>query len=98
MSQTQRLFMAGLVIFMLGLQLRAVDRFILSKRATSLLNRHFPAAAESNKIDSLLSYDVSDLDSAAAVERRSVHPPDWLGWSLMSVGTVLIFTCPVFRV
>ncbi|MDA0660628.1 MAG: hypothetical protein O2931_05945 [Planctomycetota bacterium] len=98
MSQTQRLFMAGLVIFMLGLQLRVVDRFILSERATSLVNRHFPSVTASSKADTLVAYEASDFDLAVSAERRSIRPPEWLGWSLMSVGTVLILTCPVFRV
>jgi len=98
MSQTQRLFIAGLVIAMLGLQFRVVDRFILSERATTVLNRHFPTSAAAVDAVAANSYLLSDLGSTTTNDRRSIEPPDWLGWSLLSVGAVLILACPVVRV
>jgi len=81
-------FLAGLVIFLLGIQLRLVDGFVLNERATQLLaqrvqqmrGQHVASASESTTL----------LASLPPGHKHRVHPPKWLGWSLVSVGSVLI--------
>jgi len=76
-------FLAGLVVCLLGIQLRLVDTFVLNERATQFLARRIPQIASTSEKATLLA-------SSPLVTRQRVHPPNWLGWSLVSVGSVLI--------
>ncbi len=98
---TTRIFLMGVVILFLGIQLRVVDTFVLNERATKVINSRIKQpAAESgmytaqSRFDPYLSYAGSPgLESA----KRAITPPRWLGWSFCSIGAVLIVTCPCFR-
>jgi len=82
-------FLAGLVVFFLGIQLRMVDGFVLNERATLFLHQRMqqmkgqPFASASENATLLASTPLSQPN-------RRIHPPNWLGWSLISVGSVLI--------
>lgn len=74
-------FMAGVVLLLLGIQLRLVDSFVLNEQATKILT---PQASEG-----LMSIRPV-LQSVSATPRKVVKPPESLGWALMSIGSVLI--------
>jgi hypothetical protein len=73
-------FMAGLVLLLLGLQFRMVDSFVLNEKVTSFLNQQ---AASSTEVT------MRDYMPVPAAARKVVKPPPWLGYSLISVGSVL---------
>ena len=75
-------FMAGIVILLLGIQLRMVESYVLNEQATKILVEKF---GESEVQKAGLS-----LFGAAPIARKVIHPPEWAGWLLMSVGSVLI--------
>ena len=77
-------FLAGLVLLFLGLQLRMVDSFVLTPEMTKFLADHTarPVAAASQTFGTMIR--------AEAVAPRSIRPPEWLGWSLLSIAAVLI--------
>ena len=81
-------FMVGIIILVLGLQIRAVDSLVLTPKAG-----HF-IATRMNKNKSVASAMVTDLvlQAPASLTRskRTVHPPEWLGWALISIGSVLV--------
>ena len=83
-------FLGGLVIFLLGFQLRMVDTIVLNERTTQFLaQRMQQLKQQSNQIAS--TNDAATLFAAQApVGRHRIQPPKWLGWSLVSVGSVLI--------
>ncbi len=72
-------FMIGLVVLFLGIQFRVTDSFTLNDRATQMVAQRMGDGGSSNI-----------LRSVGPAMGRVVQPPDWLGWALMSVGTVLI--------
>jgi len=81
-------FMAGLVVFMLGIQLRFVDGFVLNERATQVLRQRVqqmrgPQVASASESATLFASSLPGINHV-------IHPPGWLGWSLVSVGSVLI--------
>jgi hypothetical protein len=81
-------FMAGLVIFLLGIQLRMVDAFVLNERSTQFLAQRMQQF-KGNQVAS--AGDLSTMYAAQApVAKHRLKPPDWLGWALVSVGSVLI--------
>ncbi len=79
-------FMAGIIILLLGLQLRAVDTVTLNKEASQFLAARFPAKNEGPVGTTLTQWSVG----ASPPPLRTIRPPRWLGYALISVGTVLI--------
>lgn len=81
-------FMAGLVIFMLGIQFRMVDAVVLNERATQFIARRMQDLKQ-GEIASV--NDVPMLYAASGpVAKHRLDPPNWIGWSLVSIGSVLI--------
>ena len=72
-----RLLLAGLLLFLLGMQFRVVESFTLNERSS-----HFVAASLGGG-QQPASWQVPAL-------RKVVEPPRWLGLALMSVGAVLM--------
>jgi len=78
-------FISGLILLLLGLQIRAVETFVLNEKASRFLAERFtPAVADG---DGTVRPFVPAL---GPTPRRTVRPPVWLGYALMSIGAVLI--------
>ena len=75
-------FFLGIVILLMGLQLRMVSAFILTEDATRFLAEHTQSSAENAAF--------SVASELGAGSRKVIRPPEWLGWCLISVGSVLI--------
>ncbi len=75
-------FMAGLVILLLGIQFRLVDSVVLSEPATRFLIERSKHARAANT--------TRLLPAVGPPARKVIRPPEWLGWCLMSIGSVLI--------
>lgn len=77
-------FLVGLLVLFFGLQVRMVDTFVLNERVTKFLaERAQPAVADSGSFPRFLT-------SASPSAKKSIHPPKWMGFALVSVGSVLI--------
>ncbi len=78
-------FMAGLLALFLGVQFRFVDSYVLTEDATRFL------AQRSGKSVASGATQMNQLFPAAGPTiRKVVRPPDWIGWALISFGSVLI--------
>jgi hypothetical protein len=78
-------FLIGLVVLFLGIEFRLVDSMTLSPECTAYLakkTRH-PAAAV-NTVAKAVTPD------HRPILKKSIKPPDWIGWCLLSVGSVLV--------
>jgi len=76
----------GTIILLLGLQLRFVESLRLTKESTQFLAEKFKKnepPANSNPFAALMSAPTANYS-------KTIHPPRWLGWSLLSVGAVLV--------
>jgi hypothetical protein len=80
--------MAGLVVLMLGIQMRLVETFVLNEHATQFL------AQRIQQIKGQQIASASDMRTLYAsqgpIAQKPLSPPDWLGFSLVSVGSVLV--------
>jgi hypothetical protein len=77
-------FLMGLVVLLLGLQVRAVESYVLNERAS-----HFVA----EKLSGLAADGATDtafMPAAGPTPLRTVRPPIWLGYAFLSLGAVLI--------
>ena len=77
-------FMFGILVVLLGLQLRLVDRYVLNEKATKFIADRANGSSGTGK--SLMSF----ASSGAVAPRLVVRPPEWSGWCLMTIGSVLI--------
>ena len=84
MSRSQ-LFFAGLVLLFLGIQFRVTETITLTPEFTRYLaeRAEHPALAAANAVDALAGTKTS-------IPPKTFPPPDWLGWSLVSLGSVLV--------
>ena len=74
-------FIAGVLLLLLGIQFRMFDTFTLNEKATAFIaSRTATPVAATNGI----------FEGAGAGAHKQVRPPSWLGWSLMSIGSVMI--------
>ena len=78
-------FFAGLICLFLGIQFRMVDTVELSPEFTQFL-----AARTGHPLASVNAATQSFSPSDKPLAKKTIQPPDWLGWSLISIGSVLI--------
>jgi len=81
-------FMIGLILLFLGLQLRLVDTYTLTPEFTQFLAERtgHPLAAVNANVGLL-------TPSERPIARKSVRPPEWIGWFIASMGFVFILHC-----
>jgi hypothetical protein len=76
-------FLAGLVVLLLGLQVRMVESYVLNAKATTFV-------AERLKMGDGDIASGAFMPAAGPAPLRTVRPPVWLGYAFISVGAVLI--------
>ena len=79
-----QIFMLGMLVLLLGVQLRLVETFVLNEKASRFLSEKLRVATGGE------SSMGSILPAVGPTPRRTIHPPDWLGFALISVGAVLM--------
>ena len=75
-------FLAGVVVLLLGIQLRMVDSYVLTEQFTKTLNSRSDSGGLMNPVPM--------FQNATAPSKKVVKPPEALGWALISIGSVLI--------
>lgn len=77
-----QMYMAGLIVLLLGLHFRIVDSVVLNEPATKFVAERF----ESGELASTTpNWFVQTMPV-----KKTITPPKWIGWSLLSVGGVLV--------
>jgi hypothetical protein len=76
-------FLLGLVVLFLGIEFRLIDSVELTPEVTRFVaERTGGPVAASRPVGSMLR--------AEPVPPKTIRPPEWLGWALLSVGVVAI--------
>jgi hypothetical protein len=78
-------FFAGLLCLFLGVEFRMVDSFELNPEFTQFL-----AVRTGHPLASVNATSQTLMQSDKPPAKKVVRPPDWLGWSLISLGSVLV--------
>jgi hypothetical protein len=76
-------FFIGLLVLLIGVQVRYVSAYVLNPQATKFL-----AERTGNSSAASTSFFTATSGTFAA-PRKVLQPPEWLSWCLMSVGAVL---------
>jgi hypothetical protein len=79
-------FLAGLVLLFLGIELLSVESITLTPEFTLFLAKqtNHPIASLNAATESLAP------NAGSVVPPKTLIPPEWTGWSLVSFGSVLI--------
>ena len=80
----RHLFVTGLVLLLLGTQLRVVDAYVLNDTTTRLLAEHFGEPATTAKGAIQRAYLATGAPAS-----YTIRPPRWIGYSLLSIGFIL---------
>jgi len=77
-------FLMGLVLLLLGLQFRMIDTVNLTPKCASFL------ASRTGSLSIAGGSGGANTEKRESPATRTFKPPQWLGWALVSVGSVLI--------
>jgi hypothetical protein len=76
-------FFIGLVVLLIGIQVRYVTAYVLNPEATRFLAERTGQGGPAG-----LSFFSATAGTPAA-PRKVLQPPEWLSWCLISIGAVL---------
>ena len=76
----------GMIVLLLGLQFRYVDSFQLTEDTTKFLAKRLKK--ETVVTQSPLAALFRQASPTAV--KKTIRPPKWLGWSMISIGSVLV--------
>ncbi len=79
-------FMIGLILLFLGIQFRMVESVTLNAKTSEFIARRLRSGNSGTATDVVPSL----LSSPPPASRRTITPPNWLGWCLVSAGSVLV--------
>lgn len=78
-------FIIGIVVLLLGIQLRLVESYVLNEDATRwLMNQSSDPAVKAVATATQL------MPAAGPAPKKTVVPPQWMGWAALSLGSVLV--------
>ncbi len=78
-------FLVGLVVLFFGLQVRFVDSYVLTPEFTQIL-----AERTAHPLAAVNAATAVVTPSRTPLARKTVRPPEFVGWALLSFGSVLI--------
>lgn len=78
-------FMYGVLIVLIGIHFRMIDSVVLNEKTSQIIARQL----YSEELASAGPIQTSFINNPP-VAKRTVKPPRWLGWSLISIGSVLV--------
>lgn len=78
-------FLVGVVLLLLGYELRLVDSFVLTPQATKFLAEQtgHPVAVASTTV-------LAVAGTEPKLPSKVVRPPEWASWFLLSLGSVFV--------
>lgn len=77
--------LVGLVLLFLGVQFRMVDSFVLTPQLTQIL-----AERTGHPLAAVNAASAAVTPSQSPLLKKTLRPPEWIGWVLLSVGSVLV--------
>jgi hypothetical protein len=86
-------FMIGIVLLLLGLQVRLVDSYLLTEEATEIVSKHMKKAKQVQQEQPnppSLFMQAPPTPAVIAPKQQKVSVPQWVGWACISAGGVLV--------
>ncbi len=79
-------FLVGMIVLFLGIQLRIVDSYKLTPEFTQVL-----AKETGHKLAAVNAATAAVTPDGKPIAQKTVKPPEFVGWLLLSIGAVLTF-------
>ena len=83
-------FLVGLVLLYVGLQFRFVETFVLNDKSSKFLAQKLGSVETNGALNITQAASRIFPASMSTPSTRSVTPPEWIGWALLSIGSVLV--------
>jgi len=87
-----QVFMVGLLILFVGIQLRAVDSVVLNEQSTKFITKKM-----GTKKQAATAQIIQTASFGKVSPRKVIEPPRWIGWALISAGAVFILHAMALR-
>lgn len=82
-----KVFAIGIVCILMGVQMRMVESFVLTPKASQFVERNIRSSGLRTQGS---AYDIDPILLAAGpTPKKTLTPPRWLGWAVMSAGAIL---------
>lgn len=85
-----QMYMAGLVVLLLGLEFRIVDSVVLNEQTTRFMAERFDSGELATTAPNWFAANMP-------LVKKSFTPPKWIGWSFLSIGGVMVLHSLVMR-
>lgn len=82
-------FFIGALVLLIGVQVRMVDTYVLTPQATKYLAERSGNATFASAANSPGQFIAANAP-ATPLLRKSIQPPEWLGWCVISIGAVFV--------
>ncbi|MBI1246751.1 hypothetical protein GC197_02765 [bacterium] len=82
-------FMIGVVLLALGIQFRMIDSVTLTQDASQFLAKQF-SSKKAEPSDVPTAFVAAAEDANFVAPKKTIKPPQWLGWAMISMGAVLV--------
>ncbi len=82
----RRMLLIGAVLLLMGAQLRFVDSYVLTPKASHFVESQLHSSSSSGAYDQSLLYSVGPYPT----EAKTFTPPRWMGWACLSAGAVMV--------
>ncbi len=82
----------GVVLMLMGLQFRMVDTFVLNEPVSRVLRRQAQTPAAQT-----VALAQRFVPTPQSMQLHPVRPPKFVGWALLSVGSVLVLQSLAMR-
>jgi hypothetical protein len=86
-------FMIGIVLLLLGLQIRLVDSYLLTEGASEIVVKHMrkvKQAQQQQQTPPSLFMQAPPTPAVMAPKQQRISVPQWIGWACISAGGVLV--------
>ena len=82
----RHVLMLGVVVFAIGLQFRIFDSVVLNESSSRFIAEKLKRPEPGTQtVNNVLATSVP-----IPVDKRTIKPPTWIGWAIISVGAVLV--------
>lgn len=78
-------FIAGVIVLLIGIQLRMVESYVLNEDTTRWLMEQ-----SDDPTHQVVKQATQMMPAVGPLPRKTVVPPQWMGWAAISLGSVLI--------
>ena len=79
-------FLLGLILLLFGIQLRLVYSFLLTPESAKFVVERIERKKPIERSQPFAAL----MTITTPIQRKTIEPPRWLGWALISAGAVLI--------